>query len=294
MQRFLVGFVSVVLVAGLAIAECQRAGGPRDIGIRRGIPIIYGHGETIKDQGKLPDDVQKQVEQKVGAPVSIGYMYSYFHIYYADLWTWNGQHVIYSSDTYWKLDDNLKTQLLGNSSDVKLSKPVLYQFPPGLMIVFTIALCVMLKPIVFPSTEKQLARLSGDPQYMSALEVLFPPGKFPLQTDYSEQDFETAVNTLTGQGMSRKKAEKNLRLLAAAITVSRTERIQNEYSKAEVAFDKRSPAEGIAGLEEILRDIPANDPHHAPVSELLKKLQQQQEELANSEPAPEDQAEETT
>lgn len=294
MQRYLVGFVTVGLMAAIAIAECQRAGGGRDIGIRRGIPIIYGHGETIKDQGKFPDDVQKQLEQELGAPVSIGFMYSYFHIYYADLWTWNGQHVIHSSDKYWKLDDNLKSQLLGNSSDLKLSKPVLYQFPPGLMIVATITLCVMLKPIVFPSTEKQLARLSSDPQYMSALEVLFPPGKFPLQTEYSEQDFESAVTTLVGQGMSRKKVEKNLRLLAAAISVSRTERIQNAYSNAEVAFDSKSPAEGIAALEEVLRDLPAADPHFTPVSELLKKLQQQQTELASSEPATEDQAAEST
>lgn len=288
MARLLLSVAGLSLIMLLGVADDARKLSPERVS-KSGIPIIYGHGDTITELGTVPP---KAEESLPGIPknVSIGYKYSRFHIYYADLWTWNGSHVLYSGNKYWNLDDSAWTRLLGATPEKKFGRPFLYRFPLGLILVSSVAVVCGVYPIVCPSVEKRLAKLSKNPQYMSALEALFPPDKYPLQTNYDEGNFETAVSTLTAQGISDAKARDNLQLLAAAITVSRTGRIETAVESAQALSSQGSYDEGISILEEVLKELPATDPYYSAVTEVLtdlRKLKTQPADLTSADAAAE-------
>ena len=98
MRRLLLPLVSLFLFAGpLESVSYARRGIP--------IPVIWGHGEKISKMGDLHPVVREAVTSELGHDVSVGFLYNHFHIFYADLWTWNGRHVLYRGDQYWEVDD---------------------------------------------------------------------------------------------------------------------------------------------------------------------------------------------
>ena len=101
----------------------------------KGIPIIWGNDSTIKVVGELPEGAREEIVKELKQDVSVGYMYDRFHIYYADLWTWNGRYVLFKDDNYWDGTPAQWNGMLGGAPEEKFGKPWSYTFPLGLTLL---------------------------------------------------------------------------------------------------------------------------------------------------------------
>lgn len=129
------------------------------------IPVIWGHGETVAMLGKLEVEVYEAFVQKEGRDLRVGYLYSRFHIFYVDLWTWNGRYVLSDGTQYLEPDESQWRQLLGNSVHRLFNKPFGYRYPPGAIVLVVIALLSawvnladMLRPKRHPVSPAPLAQ----------------------------------------------------------------------------------------------------------------------------------------
>jgi hypothetical protein len=145
------------------VAQARRGGIP--------IPIIFGSGEEIDRVGDLPDDVKEQIPSEMGPGVSIGFHYHRFHIYWLNLWTWDGQHVLYQGDRYWKLGPADWEKLLGSPGSRALGKPFFYRFPMGIDILGGLAVLWFLWSTFLPSDRARAEKLLSDERYLDALQL---------------------------------------------------------------------------------------------------------------------------
>ncbi|MCA8958911.1 MAG: hypothetical protein KDC38_00295 [Planctomycetes bacterium] len=116
------GVCAVVLLLGLILF-------PEKAEARRGI-VLWGHGEDIS-----------LVESTGSAEGNLGYMYSYFSLFWVNVWTWSGKFVVYSGNEYGDLpqDPQEISTILGIEAS-KVKKPWTYSLPPGLLILIGIVL----------------------------------------------------------------------------------------------------------------------------------------------------------
>jgi hypothetical protein len=239
------------------------------------VPIIWGQGETLAQMGKLPPEAEQAVVRELGSEVSVGFLYHRFHLYYADLWTWNGSHVLFAGDKYWTPDAAQWNHMLGESVENKYGKPFLYRFPLGMTLVVSVVLAIGLWPIVFPRDERRLQKLFSNPLYSDAVNGIFPPDKFPLRTTYGEDEFDRGVASLTATGISETKARNNLQTMASAISLARNSHIAMAFQSVEHLTQLGSISGGISILEQLQGAIPRDDPRHEYINEQLLKLREQ-------------------
>ncbi|MBW3543036.1 MAG: hypothetical protein KY476_22480 [Planctomycetes bacterium] len=117
-----------ILAAGLYLLT------PSTAEARRGIVFIQT-GNTVKDVGALPPDMEAALEQNAGiTDPRVGYLHDRFGVFWLDVWTWNGQWCIYAGDAADVITADQAAQLLGTSAD-KLSVPFWYRFPPLFVII---------------------------------------------------------------------------------------------------------------------------------------------------------------
>ena len=97
--------------------------------------ILITTGDDISKVADVPAQLAPVVKQLTGAAnPEIGYKYSMFGIFFLNIWTWDGDYVIYEGDTFWDLGTEGAAQMLGVGVD-KLKKPFFYSMPPGLIIL---------------------------------------------------------------------------------------------------------------------------------------------------------------
>jgi hypothetical protein len=194
---------------------------------RRGIPvpIVFGWGETIGRVGELPERVREEVRRELGHDVSIGFHYHRVHVFWLDLWTWDGRHVLYRGDRYWALGPDDWGQLIGYGAARELDQPLSYRFPMGAVLIGTLFLVGTLWSRVFPSGRERARRLLRDERYREAIELYVrrveppadggaPGGGTPAP---EEAAFEDAVRLLGDRGVDAGQAEKNLRTILRAL-----------------------------------------------------------------------------
>lgn len=100
----------------------------------RGGAVIWGAGETISHRADLADGLKAELSEESGlANPAIGFKYEYFSIFFLDLWTGEGEYVLYEGDRYFPLTEAHLTSI-GTSSD-ELGKPFLFYVPLGLVAV---------------------------------------------------------------------------------------------------------------------------------------------------------------
>lgn len=274
MHRLLITLVSLFLVASpFELAACARAG----------IPIIWGQGEDVAEVGDLPPDVKEEIVSEIGQDVSVGYMYSRFHIYYADMWTWNGRHVLVHEDQYWSVDDSQWELMLGGPVESKFGKPFSYRFPLGATLLASIIVLSYAVPRVFPSDERKLEKLSRDSRYTRALEKILPNGDHALRTQYKPDDVDLAVVDLTGQGISEPKARRNLELMLSTVCAAREIQITELFDIAHHLAESGSPAQGLTIVEQLVKALPLSDPRYQDATQLLSKLQDKVARAAEAE-----------
>ena len=148
-------------------------GTAQDAHARRGIPIpiIWGHGEKMTEMGELPPEASSNVPGELGTRVTVAFLHERVHVFFVDLWTWNGRHVLHSTDTYWEPDSTAWRQMIGGEPSTKYGKPLLYRIPllPALLIV-TVVGYFGCKHFVKTDQEK-LEDLLNDKRFQSTIDT---------------------------------------------------------------------------------------------------------------------------
>jgi hypothetical protein len=130
--------------------------------------VVITWGDTINHVGNVPP----QNRQNLGA-TKVGYKYSYFGVFWLDLWTWDGTYCIYDENRYRPIQPENAARLIGmKQSD--LSAPLLYHVPLGWFILGPL----ILLGIITRASEGRPDRATR--RYQKALDVLkelvFQPG----------------------------------------------------------------------------------------------------------------------
>lgn len=63
--------------------------------------IDFAEGIGTKS-GELPQSVRAEISREIGSDVSVAFLYSRFHIFYATVGTWNGRSVLSHGEEYWE------------------------------------------------------------------------------------------------------------------------------------------------------------------------------------------------
>lgn len=143
-------FVSLGLYATVpaapALADAENALTPIEAG--RGIPIIVGGGEDISFVRELPAAGKKYAAKKYPKGIKVGMKYSVFHVFFVNVWTWNGKYVLFDDKGYAEPNAKEWDKLLGKGGEKKLKKPFWYKFPPGAVIIASLLALVAVAAIL--------------------------------------------------------------------------------------------------------------------------------------------------
>jgi hypothetical protein len=226
-------------LAGLTISLLALFLQPSQI-LAKGIVLITW-GETISHVADLPPQVKADLRKMPGMALTepaVGYNYSYFGIFWLDLWTWGGKHCLYQGKTVWDVPANVIADMLGKSED-QLSKPWYYTFPPGLLIVVGIVALVVVLSFFGKTPEEKVKLLLEDKRYQRALEILSEESKkeeaaaaaraqaqsaaeaqvaglVPAEAPAAQEvdkPYAAALNHLIGEGIPPPEAQQNLNLI---------------------------------------------------------------------------------
>ena len=66
--------------------------------LRIPILIVSGHEEEITEMGELSPEVSTAVAEEIGTDLTLDFIHERTHVFWLDLWTWNGRHVLHSGD----------------------------------------------------------------------------------------------------------------------------------------------------------------------------------------------------
>jgi hypothetical protein len=154
------------LLSLVALGILLLAPAPASAGIP--IPIIWGEGDEIDHVQDLPPQLKQELAKEVkGMPssVAVGFHYKRLHVFWANLWTWEGTYCLYAGDQYWPLTLAQVVALTGKSES-DFSKPFLYKFPLGLLILGGVILLIVAGSL--------LSRSSGPSAPASPLAQMIP------------------------------------------------------------------------------------------------------------------------
>jgi hypothetical protein len=138
--------------------------------------ILITHGDSISHLGEVARD------RRVGdlPSTAVGFKYSYFGVFWLDLWTWDGTYCLYKDNTYWELTPADAAYLL-NKSEAELSKPFPYHVPLGLLILVPLVVGGLLLKVFEKSPEQKLAALLQEERYQKALEIFHAHANAPAE-----------------------------------------------------------------------------------------------------------------
>src|SRR5262249_6764645 len=135
--------------------------------------ILITNGNTVKLVGEVWGSIRPEVEKDTAPGVKVGYKYSYFGVFWLDLWTWGGEYCLYKDKggTHWPLTSAQAARVMG-VSEAQLSKPFLYKFPLGLIILAGVVLIWIVVQILKKSPEERIKQLFEDRRYQKALTII--------------------------------------------------------------------------------------------------------------------------
>lgn len=116
---------ALALVGAALMSEPAHAG--------KGIMLIT-HGDAVAHYADLSGESKKIAEEITNHEVRVGYLYQQFGVFWLELWTWDGEFVLYQDDNVWKMTDEEAAMLLEVKQE-ELGKPFLYRFPLGLLMI---------------------------------------------------------------------------------------------------------------------------------------------------------------
>lgn len=219
MTRRYLPFAALLLTVGLFTPAEAHAG------------IVITHGDTIKHIGDVPAHMKERLGPEFGT-AAVGFKYSYFGVFWLDLWTWDGEYCLFKDRKAASLKPAQAAAIL-NIQESELDTPFLYRFPLGLMILTGVALLGLLGAVAERRSRKRTGLLLEDPKYQHAVALLFDhvrkdetaraarqaagaAADGPTEDEARAAAFEAAVVSLTNEGVPREEAEANLRNVLAA------------------------------------------------------------------------------
>ncbi|MEM7152653.1 MAG: hypothetical protein AAF799_07415 [Myxococcota bacterium] len=200
------------LVALLVVFLAQRDAQAR----KRGLVLITS-GDSITHVADLDPEVAKALEEEIGPGVAVGYKYEQFGLFFVELWSWDGEFVLYRDDEFWTGEPAKIAEAAGVSSIDELKKPFTYTVPPGLIVIGVLVVGFIVFSLVSggdddeDEDEDEAASidpnhpLAADPRYQQALALYNNNVVAP-----HEQRLEWAVAHLTAQGIPDPEARANL------------------------------------------------------------------------------------
>ena len=235
-----------------------------DAHARRGIPIpiIWGSGEKMTEMGDLPPDVSRAVAEELGAKVTVAFLHARAHLFYLDLWTWNGRHVVRSGDKYWEPDSTAWRNMIGEEPSSKYGTPVLYRIPllPALLIV--VAIGYMVRKQFFTTDKEKLEALMNDSRYQRSIETMFGKEEDEASiaiTTLEEQRFLSAKNQLVGEGVAAHTAESNLRKIADTVLANTNARIDAHLELASELDQQGEWDKSVEVYSQVISSLPDGD-----------------------------------
>ncbi|MFO0608446.1 MAG: hypothetical protein U0324_35095 [Polyangiales bacterium] len=176
--------------------------------------LLITHGDTVSKLADVPAAQQEAVREATRANPAVGYHYSYVGAFWIDLWTWGGEYCLFEGNRVWKLEPAQAAQLLGvPTSD--LPKPLLYRFPPLLMLLLLAGAGFGAVMVVELRKQREADRLVADPRYAQAREILVttptPEGEDVQR--HRPQVMAAAVQHLVSGGVDAAAAERDVALL---------------------------------------------------------------------------------
>jgi hypothetical protein len=220
-------FARIALLPMLALAITSLSTSAAEAG---GL-ILITTGNTIKHVAEVSDQMKPVVRSVTGTSTNyhVGFLHERFGVYWIDLWTWGGEYVLYddSEEDLWSLDPEETAAIMGTTPD-KLSKPIFYTFPPGLLALGAIgAVSLVVKTREGKGqalVNQEVERLLEDPRYEQSLEMLLKHhqekqsatvGEHSGQESFEDDAvvFDRAVGQLVEQGIPYNDAYCNLNML---------------------------------------------------------------------------------
>jgi len=204
---------------------------------RRGI-ILITSGDTIKHVADVAAEMKPVIREVTGSSVDykVGYLHERIGVFWIDLWTWGGEYVLYdeSEQDLWELDADETAAIMGTTPD-KLSTPLFYSFPPGLLALGVIGVvCAGLNTFAGKSeqhSDEHIEEMLSDSRYEEALVKIVDhhnqkqmaaseeaTSGAPSQQSFEDDSvvFEQAVQKLVEQGVDYNDAYCNLNMLRDA------------------------------------------------------------------------------
>ena len=238
---------------------------------RRGIPIpvVWGKGEELKELGELPPEVAKTIQEESGKYLKVAYLYERAHVFWMDIWTWNGRHVLYSGDEYWEPDSETWQAMIGGQPAQKYGKPILYRVPvlPALILLGVVGISV--RKIFFKTEDEKLAVAMNDQRYQKAIQTIFGSDtgedddnqKFVTSIDHEK--FRRARDELVDAGVKVEAVDANLQKISNAILANTNAHIDSAFEAA-AALENQGDLDQSAEIYTQLADsLPHNDERFA-------------------------------
>jgi hypothetical protein len=254
-NRHVVFFSALLLALG---------GLSQDAYAKRGIPlpIVWGQGEKVTQLGELPPDVSRAVAAELGTSVTVAFLHERVHVFWLDLWTWHGRHVLHGGDKYWEPDSSTWQQLIGDQPAAKFGTPIFYRVPmlAAALVVGVVAWGV--RKQCFKTPQEKLDVLMKDKRYQRALEILFGPtieDAAKVATTLDEQKFQQAKSQLVLDDVGGQTAETNLRLVADAILATTNAQVDAALNAASQLAQQGEREQSAEIYNRLVAKLPEND-----------------------------------
>lgn len=267
-----------------------------DVHAGRGIPIpiVWGSSEKMTELGELPPEAAGLIREELGESVTVAFLYERTHVFYGDLWTWNGRYVLHSGDKYWELNASQWKQLIGTNPSAMYGKPILYRIPLlSTLILITIFGYVAGKQW-FKSDQETLTELMGDKRYQESIEILFgeenDEESATVATSLDEQKFMKAKDQLISGGVHAQTAEANLRRIAETILTKTNARIDAYLELASQLDHQGDWKESADVYSQVIGSLPDTDDRKAYARNCLASIMEKQAANAAGQTEPSDPA----
>ena len=134
------------------------------------VPFLITYGDSISQLAPLPSDKKGTLEKLTKPGAEVGYKYSYFGLFFLDLWTWGGEYCLFEGKSFWSLKPEQAADLLSVPVE-KLPKPFFYRFPSLLSLLVLGILALVIIGRFVKSDEEEAAELLKDERYREALDL---------------------------------------------------------------------------------------------------------------------------
>ena len=217
----------------------------------------------MTDLGELPAEAARAIEKELGTSVTVAFLHERAHVFYCDLWTWNGRHVLGSDDNYSELDPDQWQEMIGSNPTAKYGKPILYRIPWVPALLVAVGVLYVVRKRFFKSEQEKLEALLKDPRYERALEEIFGEENDEesdlVITSLDERKFLDAKNLLISEGVDAVTAETNLRKVAEAIVAVTNSQIDEVLALASELDQAEEWDESAEAYSDVISSLPDTD-----------------------------------